>query len=208
MIRYSNYSVVFQEFPGETTLAINLTCCPHKCPGCHSPWLWEGRDPGEALTDEVLESLIKKYGRHITCVGFMGGDNDTQRLLELARKVKEIKPNLRVGWYSGRSCWSDLLLDPFDYCKFGPYREELGGLDNPNTNQIMLRRINYEGGTQWLDITPYFYTHGFEDNFTHIIESLNSWNVYISTLTNSLAEQEINDMKIYISKHKKLKKLG
>ena len=37
MVRYHNFDVVFAEIPGETTLALNITGCPNRCPGCHSP---------------------------------------------------------------------------------------------------------------------------------------------------------------------------
>ena len=39
MVRYHNFDIVFAEIPGETTLAFNITNCPNRCPGCHSPHL-------------------------------------------------------------------------------------------------------------------------------------------------------------------------
>lgn len=39
MVRYHNFDIVFAEIPDETTLAINITNCPNRCPGCHSPHL-------------------------------------------------------------------------------------------------------------------------------------------------------------------------
>ena len=57
-LRYSHYDIVMQEVPNETTLAIDITGCPYKCPGCHSPFLWEYF--GDILIDN-LESLILKY---------------------------------------------------------------------------------------------------------------------------------------------------
>ena len=39
MLKYVNYDIVFQEFPDEVTLAINLSLCPVCCPGCHSQFL-------------------------------------------------------------------------------------------------------------------------------------------------------------------------
>ena len=37
MLKYSNYEITFAEVPDEISLCINLTNCPHKCIGCHSP---------------------------------------------------------------------------------------------------------------------------------------------------------------------------
>ena len=48
MLKYVNYDIVFQEFPDEVTLAINLSLCPNGCPGCHSAYLKD--DIGEELT--------------------------------------------------------------------------------------------------------------------------------------------------------------
>lgn len=39
MLTYVNHDIVFQEFPDEVTLAINLSRCPPRCPGCHRPYL-------------------------------------------------------------------------------------------------------------------------------------------------------------------------
>ncbi|MEG2282023.1 MAG: anaerobic ribonucleoside-triphosphate reductase activating protein, partial [Rikenellaceae bacterium] len=71
-LKYVNYDIVFQEIPDEVTLAINLSNCPNRCLGCHSPYLQQ--DIGEPLSEEVLSKLIDKYGSAITCVCFMGGD--------------------------------------------------------------------------------------------------------------------------------------
>ena len=36
MLKYTTHDIVFQEFPDEVTLAVNLSRCPNACPGCHS----------------------------------------------------------------------------------------------------------------------------------------------------------------------------
>ena len=35
MVRFYNFDIVFAEIPDEVTLAINITGCPYRCPGCH-----------------------------------------------------------------------------------------------------------------------------------------------------------------------------
>ncbi len=70
MLRYINTDIVFQEFPDEVTLAINISGCPCRCPGCHSQFLWANR--GDELTAEALSALIHGAKDTITCVGFMG----------------------------------------------------------------------------------------------------------------------------------------
>ena len=40
-LRYDGAAVVFSEVPDEISLAISITGCPRRCPGCHSEYLWE-----------------------------------------------------------------------------------------------------------------------------------------------------------------------
>lgn len=167
MLKYANTQVVFQEFPGETTLAINLTNCPHKCPGCHSPHLW--KDEGTHLTIDELSNLIDPIKNNITCVGFMGGDADFNELTNLVGVARFVYPSLKMGWYSGNDFWSDEMMQLFDYVKFGSYKKELGGLNSPTTNQVMYKHI-YNGiyphdstFNMWLNITKYFWQNTPKD---------------------------------------------
>lgn len=72
MLKYVNHDIVFQEFPDEVTLAVNLSHCPCACPGCHSTYLWG--DNGEELTEERWLALVEQYGRTITCAAHQCGD--------------------------------------------------------------------------------------------------------------------------------------
>ena len=158
MLHYINTDVVFQEFPDEVTLAINVSGCPCRCPGCHSKFLWADR--GEDLTDETLSALIHETKGTITCVGFMGGDGDPAEVDRLAQHVLSHHPHLKIGWYTGRTAISPLIdQQHFDYIKVGPYLRHLGGLDSPRTNQRMYRRCT-DGSFE--DITSRFWKHQSE----------------------------------------------
>lgn len=135
MLRFLSYNIVFQEVPGEVTLAINISGCPNCCEGCHSPYLQE--DKGNLLDEDVIAVLLSKYGEAITCVCFMGGDNDPAAVERLSRYIRQIsEPSLKTAWYSGRSKLpGHCFAGSFDYIKLGPYVEKLGGLDSPATNQ-------------------------------------------------------------------------
>ena len=74
MLKFYNYDIVFQEIPDEVTLAVNITHCPHRCPHCHSPFLWE--DTSELFNEENARLILKDYRDAITCLSIMGGDND------------------------------------------------------------------------------------------------------------------------------------
>lgn len=146
--------VTFSEFPNEISLCINISQCPCHCSGCHSSYLAE--DIGEPLGELALHKLITE-NKGITCVGFMGGDIEPKSVNTLAQYIKT-EYDLKVGWYSGRSQLSpEIDLQYFDYVKLGPYVEERGGLDNPNTNQVMLEIDNTCGRPITKDITSYFW---------------------------------------------------
>ena len=166
MLKIASYDVVFQEIPGEVTLALNLSNCPCHCQGCHSPHLAE--DIGEELTPELLDSLIEQYAGLITCVCFMGGDADPAEVSRLAEHI-QLSPitnhqsPIKVAWYSGRQYTPDTVpftfhLSPFTFLKFGPYVEALGGLKSPTTNQRLYKRV----GDNWEDITSLFWQKHFE----------------------------------------------
>lgn len=152
MLKYLNTDVVFQEVPDEVTLAINLTGCPCRCPGCHSPVLWG--NTGECLNPESLDKLIDKCDGHITCVALMGGDGEPDAVNGLMCYLRKRHSNLRTAWYSGRSLLPRTVdLSNFDYIKLGPYLAHLGGLRSQRTNQ---RFFKIEKGAMH-DITRKFW---------------------------------------------------
>lgn len=152
MLRYANYDIVFQEVPNEVTLAINISNCPNRCKGCHSPYLMENK--GEVLDENVLIGLLEKYGKAITCICFMGGDSSPAEIEMLATFAKaQTSGRIKTGWYSGRPALPPhCSLQKFNYIKLGPYIEHLGGLDSVTTNQHFYR----VDGNEMVDITKWF----------------------------------------------------
>lgn len=142
MLKYLSFDIVFQEVPDEVTLAINISGCPNRCKGCHSPYLME--DIGEALNKEALSNLLGRYTNAITCVCFMGGDSEPGSVEQLSLFVRESSNRrLRTAWYSGKNNLpSGCSPESFDYIKLGPYVEEFGGLDSPLTNQHFYKIVD------------------------------------------------------------------
>lgn len=132
MLKFAETAVTFSEIPDEITLVINITQCPNKCKGCHSPHLQ--KDIGELLAADTLKSLIRK-NVGISCVCLMGGDSEPNEISRLFEIVKENFPNLKTAWYSGRESIEDIDLSQFDFIKLGPYVEEFGPLNSKTTNQ-------------------------------------------------------------------------
>ncbi len=138
MLKFADYDIVFQEVPDETTLALNLSNCPHRCEGCHSPQLRE--DIGTLLTPESLDSLLARYP-YVTCVGLMGGDGDRSTLLDMAHYIRSI--GKKVAWYTGAvDLPENFPISAFDFIKIGPYVAALGGLKSDTTNQRFYRIDN------------------------------------------------------------------
>lgn len=157
MLRYQETLVAFREIPDEVALCINISGCPNKCEGCHSPHLWE--DKGNILSVDVLSQLIEK-NNGITCVCLMGGDNDPE---EVNRLLKEIRNrDFKTGWYSGKEILAhNVSLDNLDYLKLGPYVKALGPLTSRITNQRVYKVI-HEDGNRLEDITYKFWKKGGE----------------------------------------------
>lgn len=155
-LKYLGYSIVFQEVPEEVTLAINISGCPHKCEGCHSKYLWEYE--GNYISDDLL-GLIEKYKGLITCVCFMGGDQNQKELLNLLINVQ--RHGLKTALYSGLDFFDNLstqVLSNLNYCKVGHYDSKCGGLDNQKTNQQMF--VWNDTAHRWDDITYKFWKEG------------------------------------------------
>lgn len=167
MLKYTTYDITFSEIPGETCLTINLSNCPNKCPGCHSPELQE--DIGEELTEHIVLDLLQKYP-NVTCLCLMGGDNNykevERQLVGYKAYMAYVEPNapyVKTAWYSGReNLPEDMLWGYIDYIKLGPYIEELGGLDNPTTNQRLYQVKIENDEPQLVDITHKFWKNELE----------------------------------------------
>ncbi len=138
-MKYADFDIVFQEVPGEVSLALNISHCPNNCPGCHSAYLME--DVGYELNEQSLEQLLDRYGSGITCVCFMGGDRTPFEVARLAEYLHTGRSHpLKAACYSGKSQLPEgFPLQWFNYVKLGPYMAEKGPLNKPTTNQRFYR---------------------------------------------------------------------
>lgn len=136
MIKYLNYAVTFAEVPDQASLCINITNCPHRCPGCHSPELRQ--DIGKDL-ELSLPTILQKFGGDVTCVCLMGEGNDIDALCRCLAAIH--RAGLLTCLYTGHDRPSAVMqaIPYLDYLKLGPYDQSLGGLASPSTNQRMYR---------------------------------------------------------------------
>lgn len=178
-LNYTTEQITFQEVPNEISLSFLIAGCPLKCKGCHSADSWrvtsEANEVNKAsetikskthpinsnariqLTNEYLENRIKQYQDMISCVLFLGGEWEIEKLIELLQTVKNTNPSLKTCLYTGLELdeivefikqeinevnknadigWKYIFENNLlDYLKTGRWIRELGGLDNKNTNQ-------------------------------------------------------------------------
>ncbi len=107
------------------------------------------------LNSDAIDAFIEKFGTDITCIAFMGGDNDPKGVNILAQYIHEEHPQFKVAWYSGRTVIAAVVnKQDFDYIKIGPYIKHLGPLKSSTTNQ-RLYRIEENG--DMVDITSRFW---------------------------------------------------
>ena len=153
MLKYVNTGIVFQEIPDEVTLAINISNCPCRCPGCHSHYLWG--DIGTPLNEQVLDDFIAELGSDVTCISFMGGDSEPREVDRLARYIRSRYAKYKIAWWSGRlRITSEIDKRDFDYIKIGPYLRHLGPLKERTTNQRLYKQM---ADGQFEDITSKFW---------------------------------------------------
>lgn len=130
---YSYPQIVLQEVPGELSLALSISGCKLACKGCHSSETWDSTF-GTKLTTDTLLALLAKH-KHITCVLFYGGEWEPTTLTHFLKLIKT--HNLKTCLYTGQELQDipQAILTNLSFIKTGPYKEELGGLGSPSTNQ-------------------------------------------------------------------------
>lgn len=121
-LKYLGYSIALQEVPNEISLVINVSGCPHKCEGCHSQYLWEYE--GNYIAYD-FNNILNFYGGMITCVCFMGGEQNVDELESYLKYVEEY--GLKTCLYSGCDSIEEIseLLPYLDWVKIGRYEESL-----------------------------------------------------------------------------------
>ena len=132
LFRYCSEDVVFQEVPGEVSLAYTMTGCPVGCKGCHSVDSWPVGS-GIVLTQEHLTGQLHRYQGLVTCVLFMGGEWRPEALIKSLKIAQTL--GLKTCLYTGRESISLAIRKHLSYLKTGPWIAERGGLDSPETNQ-------------------------------------------------------------------------
>lgn len=167
-----SYAVSMLEIPDHIAFVINIGNCTNDCEGCHSKDVMSFCCNYKLTKKVPLEKVIKKatkvhkLGASVCCI--MGGTTNygvTRESLTALINALALIFEEGVGLYSGRDASIDDDLDengihyyyahytPLTYLKIGSYQKDLGGLDNPKTNQRYYVR---ETDGEWHDRTSLF----------------------------------------------------
>lgn len=137
-----SHGITFTEVPEKVAVYFEMGGCYQRCSNCHSKHLQEHT----AFTrlswiKEIAKDYINK-GANAICL--MGGTTHPLNWDELEITINELSELAPVCLYSGSTkTQKDLSLfktTNLTYLKTGAYKENLGGLDKPNTNQRFYKK--------------------------------------------------------------------
>lgn len=138
-----DFGTTMQEVPDHLAFYIEFGECTQYCKNCHSPQLLKPLTPHTALED-IVERTKRMVDMGANAIVLMGGTTNgisIHVLIALINKLAEIAP---VCLYSG----SDKRAEDFFIAKYsnltwlktGSYKDGLGGLQSPLTNQKFYRK--------------------------------------------------------------------
>lgn len=161
LLRSDPPHVVFQECPGEIALCFSFYGCPLRCDGCHSEELWN-KAGGSPLTLERFEQYLSQYAGLMSAVVFFGGEWQPLELQQLLRAAQA--KQLKTCLYTGLDHVSRHLKPYLNFAKVGPWKEQLGGLNTPNSNQVFYQ---FENGQITQNLTHLFLDPSIGHPHTH-----------------------------------------
>ncbi len=127
--------------PGIRT-CLFVSGCTHKCPGCFNYEAWDfnyGNSFGEAIQDELIESLRPDYVDGMTILGGEPMEPSNQEaLVDFIERVREVYPEKSLWMYTGdtyedlcnkdsvrHTAFTERILNALDVLVDGKFVEEL-----------------------------------------------------------------------------------
>ena len=135
--------ITLNEIPDKVAFYIELGSCTQRCKGCHSKELWE-----EVKEPTSLDALITKAEQAIdkgaNAIVLMGGTCNRlsiENLLVILQSLSEIAPTCLYSGLDDEETNTYIAEHSgITWLKTGSYKEELGGLSSPTTNQRFYRK--------------------------------------------------------------------
>lgn len=135
--------ITLNEVPDKIAYFIELGSCTQRCKGCHSEELWEEVKSPMSLED-VLRGAEKAIESGANAIVLMGGTCNkmsTPDLLKVLDGLSEIAPTCLYSGLDDEETNTYIAEHSgITWLKTGSYKEELGGLSSPTTNQRFYRK--------------------------------------------------------------------
>lgn len=135
--------ITLNEVPDKVAFFIELGSCTQRCKGCHSKELWEEVKEPTSL-DALLKEAEEVIDKGANAIVLMGGTCNGLNIKELSTILQALSDIAPTCLYSGSD---NQKLNRFfaentniTWIKTGSYKEELGGLSSPTTNQRFYRK--------------------------------------------------------------------
>lgn len=161
--------ITFSEIPNHIAFYVEIGECTQKCRGCHSPELCCAVEEKTDLEDllYMAEEAVDKGANAILLLGGTSNSLNIRELLLIIDALADIAP---VCLYSGVDTkeLNDYIAfnSNLTWIKTGSYKEELGGLSSPMTNQRFYRKENEYTVFRFTiaEVKPILvdYTHAFQ----------------------------------------------
>lgn len=143
LIPLADETITLQEIPDKISYAIEIGNCMQGCKGCHSGYLQKASCPYTTLKNllDKAEEAVKEGANAILLMGGTTNEIPLDDLITVINALADIAP---VCVYSGSD--DDDIHDTLcrksalTWLKTGSYKQELGGLDSPTTNQRFYRK--------------------------------------------------------------------
>ena len=135
--------ITLNEVPDHIAFYVELGECTQHCKGCHSPHLWCALESKTDLEDllALAQDAVDKGAKAIVLMGGTTNGLSRDDIITIINTLDWVAP---VCLYSG-SDDEDVNMDiayhsNLMWIKTGSYKEELGGLQSPKTNQRFYRK--------------------------------------------------------------------
>ena len=135
--------ITLNEVPDKIAYFIELGSCTQRCKGCHSKELWEEVKSLTSLADVLrgAENAIESGANAIVLMGGTCNKMSIPDLLQLLGGLSEIAPTCLYSGLDDEETNTYIAEHSgITWLKTGSYKEELGGLSSPTTNQKFYRK--------------------------------------------------------------------
>lgn len=138
LVPLASYGITLSEIPDRITLYFEIGSCQSACPGCHSPHLAQ---PPQNLTPletmaSITEAAANKGADALVLLGGTTNGLADKDLITILRHLGTILPCCLYSGSNDEERDKNIAAQALcHWLKTGSYKEDLGGLASPTTNQ-------------------------------------------------------------------------